>query len=194
MATKTKKKLSKALKNTFLNELKGKKEEERLLRVKENSKLREITVYTDKNNKNASNIIDFLISEGVNLNQIEIPENLTEWNKVASIINIQAVPTFYVNGEYLANQRDFTNAQHVLNALKYLGNPDFDNPSSMDKLHEFAKTSQYNMHTAIQNLSKQVTPIVNFITNLQKELEEEDSNNSTTSQETPTTPGGCGKK
>ena len=37
MATKTKNKLSKALKNTFINELKDKKEEERLERVKENS-------------------------------------------------------------------------------------------------------------------------------------------------------------
>ena len=47
MATKTKtktkkqKKLSKVLKNTFINELKGKKEEERLERVKENSKLKQ---------------------------------------------------------------------------------------------------------------------------------------------------------
>ena len=178
MATKTKtkkqKKLSKVLKNTFINELKGKKEEERLERVKENSKLRDITVYTDKNTKKATDIIEFLNSEGVNLNQIEIGENLKKWNEVASITNIMDIPTFYVNGEYLVQGRDFTNGQHILNALKYLGNPDFDNPSSKDKLHEFMKTSQYNIFNKLNSLEKQLTPLVKFMTNLQKELTEEE--------------------
>ena len=177
MTTKTKTKLTKALKNTFINELKDKKEEERLLRVKENSKLREIIVYTDKNNKKANNTIDFLISEGIKLNQIEIPENLKEWNKVASIINMNVAPTFYVNGEYLVQGRDFQNNQHIINALKYLGDPSFKNPPSKDKVFEQMKTNTHNLRTQINNLSKQITPLVQFIQNLQKELAEEEETN-----------------
>ena len=42
--TKTKTKLSKALKNTFISELKDKKEEERLERVKANADLKKLTI------------------------------------------------------------------------------------------------------------------------------------------------------
>jgi len=172
--TKTKTKLSKALKNTFLNELKDKKEEERLERVKLNSNLREITVYTDKNNKVASAIIDFLTNEGINLIQKERSENHEEWLKVGSTTGLGAVPTFYVNGEYLVNGRDFQNQNHALNALKYLGSPDFNNPSSKDKILEHAKTNQYNLLQKLNQLEQKLTPMIQFITNLQKELLEEE--------------------
>ena len=174
MATKTKNKLSKALKNTFLNELKGKKEEERLERAKLNANLREIIVYTNKNDKNSTNIIDFLIKEGINLTQKEISENKEAWSITASTTNINAIPTFYVNGEYLVNGRDFQNPQHCLNALKYLGSPDFINPSYEDKMLEHSKTNQYNIFNKINQLEQKINPLVQFITNLQKELEEEE--------------------
>ena len=45
MTTKTKNKLSKALKNTFINELKDKKEVERLERVKTNADLKSVLIY-----------------------------------------------------------------------------------------------------------------------------------------------------
>jgi hypothetical protein len=48
MTTKTKDKLSKALKSKFVNELKDKKEEERLERIKTNSNLKEVTIFTHK--------------------------------------------------------------------------------------------------------------------------------------------------
>ena len=174
MTTKTKNKLSKALKNTFINELKDKKEVERLKRVKENSNLREIIVYTDKNNKFASTIIDFLTNEGINLIQKERSENHKEWLKIGSITGLGAVPTFYVNGEYLVNGRDFQNQNHALNALKYLGSPDFNNPSSKDKILEHAKTNQYNLLQRLNQLEQKITPVIQFITNLQKELAEEE--------------------
>jgi regulator of replication initiation timing len=39
---------------------------------------------------------------------------------------------------------------------------------------EHSKTNQYNIFTKINQLEQKLTPVVTFITNLQKELEEED--------------------
>ena len=60
MATKTK--IKESLKNVLIKELTDKKEEERLVRVKENSKLREITAWVDKDNKICDQYIKFLNS------------------------------------------------------------------------------------------------------------------------------------
>ena len=83
-------------------------------------------------------------------------------------------PTFYVNGEYLVYQRDFQNAQHCLHGLKYLGNPDFKNPSSDNKIHEQMKTNQYNLFQKFNQLEQRLNPLMTFISNLQKELAEEE--------------------
>ena len=68
--TKTKKKLSKALKNTFLNELKDKKETERLERVKANADLKKVTIYTHKDQQHCKQYTDLL--NGNNFLQKEI--------------------------------------------------------------------------------------------------------------------------
>ena len=190
MATKTKNKLSKALKNTLINELKDKKEEERLERVKQNANLREITIWTDKTNKVCQNYIDFLTSEGVNLIIKDRKDNQKEWNKVASITNYNAVPTFFTNGEYLSLTRDFHNQQQILNALKYLGNPDYNNPTYDAKILEHLKTNQYNLFTKLNQIQQQLSPIATFISNLQKELTEEENEEIKTKKEGDC---GCGK-
>ena len=175
MTTKTKDKLSKALKNKFLGEMKDQKEIERLERVKINSSLREIIVYINGTNKLSDDIINFLTKEGVNLITKEVSENQMEWNKIDSIINMQSFPTFYVNGEYLTNGRDFQNGNQILNALKYLGDPNFDNPPAGEKSLEYSKTIAYNLFTRLTNLENKLTPLIQFIENLQKELIEEES-------------------
>ena len=177
MATKTKTtktKIKDSLKNVFINELKDKKETERLERVKVNSNLKEFTIYTDKGNKQAEGILDFLTSEGINFIKKERSENHEEWLLVGATTSLNIVPTFYVNGEYLINGRDFQNGQHCLNALKYLGDPNFINPSYKDKLLEHSKTNQYNLYQRLNQLEQKLNPLVQFIQNLQKELQEEE--------------------
>ena len=195
MATKTKNKLSKALKNTFINELKDKKEEERLERVKENSNLREIIAYVNLKDKFCNDTLNLLDEEGVKpiIKDITDLKNEKEWKEVISITNLNTSPVFYVNGEYLIYKRDFQNSLHALNALRFLGNPDFVNPSSDKKLHENLKTNQYNLYQRFIQLDNKLKPLLTFITNLQKELEEEDTNSESIPEVTKEGDCGCGK-
>jgi len=189
MATKTKTKLSKALKNTFINELKDKQEEERLERVKQNANLREITVWVDNDNKTCESYLLYLKNEGINPIVKDRKENQKEWNEVASTTNYNSVPTFFTNGEYLAITRDFQNQQQILNALKYLGSPDFNNPSFDAKMLEHLKTNQYNLFTKLNQIHQQLAPLTTFINNLQKELINEENEENEEKKEDC----GCGK-
>ena len=192
MATKTK--IKESLKNVLIKELTDKKEEERLVRVKENSKLREITAWVDKDNKICDQYIKFLNSEGINLTIKNRAENQKEWSEVAATTNYNVVPTFFSNGEYLAVTRDFKNTQQALNALKYLGSPTFDNPSFDSKLLEHLKTNQYNLFTKLNQIQQQLAPITQFITNLEKELTEEIQEENTETSTSNKKEGGCGCK
>ena len=186
-------KVKESLKNLFIKELTDKKEEERLERVKQNSNLREITLYLDKNHNLSENYVKFLEQEGIKLNKKYRTEYKEEWNKVGSITNNNVVPTFFVNGEYLIHGRDFHNPQQSLNALKYLGDPTFNNPPSNEKLYEYNKTFSSQLHTRLTQLENKLKPMIDFITNLQKEILEENQENT----ETPSSDkkeGGCGCK
>jgi len=189
----TKTKIKESLKNLFIKELNDKKEKERLERVEQNSNLREITMYLDKNHKLSEDYIKLLEQEGINLTKKIRNENKEEWAEVAATTNFNVIPTFFVNKEYLISGRDFQNPQQSLNALKYLGDPLFNNPSPKDKLFEYNKTQNYQLHTRLTNLEKKLTPMIDFISNLQKELIEEE-----TPAKTPNTEKkgdcGCGKK
>ena len=192
MAKTTKTKVKDSLKNLLIKELTDSKEQARLVRVKENSNLREIIAYTSKQGqmgKICQEYINFLDKEGIKVIQKDTIENNEEWSKVTATTNFQSFPTFFVNGEYLVYQRDFNNPRQCLNALKYLGNPKFDNPPQSDKLLEYLKTSNYQLHTRLGQLEQKLQPLQNFITNLQKELQEEE--NIEISTEAPKT-GGCG--
>ena len=173
--TKTKNKLSKALKNTFINELKDQKETERLERVKENSNLKEVIIYTDKKQPHNKQFTDLLTKEGFKFEEIDIEENKDEWNKVITITNLPQLPTVLVNQNFLVQRRDFTNPQQLLGAIQHFANPNFENPAFEGKVIEQMKTNQYNLFTRINQLSQQITPIITFIQNLEKQLAEDDS-------------------
>jgi len=164
----TKTKIKESLKNLFIKELNDKKEKERLERVEQNSNLREITMYLDKNHKLSEDYIKLLEQEGINLTKKIRNENKEEWAEVAATTNFNVIPTFFVNKEYLISGRDFQNPRQSLNALKYLGDPLFNNPSPKDKLFEYNKTQNYQLHTRLTNLEKKLTPMIDFISNLQK--------------------------
>ena len=175
--TKTKTKLSKALKNTFISELKDKKEEERLERVKANADLKKVTIYTHKQQQHCKQYIDYLTQEGIKFTEIDTSEGegLDEWNKVVSITNLGFFPTAIVNGNFLIQRRDYQNAQQLVGAIQYFGSPKFENPAFEGRIFENMKTNQFNLFQTIQRLEGRLNPIITFIQNLEKQLTEEDS-------------------
>lgn len=176
MATKTKTKIKNSLKNVFINELKDKKETERLERVKANADLKEVTIYTHKDQQHCKQFTDMLTQEGIKFNEIDASEGegLDEWNKVVSITNLGMFPTVLVNENFLVQRRDFQNAQQLVGAIQYFGNPKFENPTFEGKMFEQMKTNNYNLFNRIQQLEGRLNPLINFITNLQKQIEEEE--------------------
>ena len=175
MATKTKNKLSKALKNTFISELKDKKEEERLERIKTNSDLKEVIIYTNKNQPHNKQFTDLLTKEGIKFDEIDVEENKDEWNKVLSITNLPQLPTALINKNFLVQRRDFQNPQQLMGAIQHFANPNFENPSFEGQVLENMKTTNYNLMMRINQLSQQIAPMITFVQNLEKQLAEEDS-------------------
>tara|TARA_B110000902_G_C13959365_1_gene456812 strand:+ start:103 stop:642 length:540 start_codon:yes stop_codon:yes gene_type:complete len=178
MATKTKttkSKITDSLKNVFINELKDKKEIERLERVKTNSNLKEVIIYTDKNQPANKQFTDLLTKEGIKFEELDITENKNDWSKVMTITNLPQLPTALVNKNFLVQRRDFQNPQQLVGAIQHFANPNFENPSFEGQVLEQMKTYNFNLFTRINQLQQQLTPLITFIQNLEKQLAEEDN-------------------
>ena len=130
MTTKTKEKLSKALKNKLLGEMKDKKETERLERVKANANLKEVIIYTHKDQQHCKQYIDTLTNEGIKIIEKEQSEYLDEYNKFVATTNMGGFPAVIVNDNYLVMRRDFNNVQQLIGVIQFLGDPNFVNPNS----------------------------------------------------------------
>ena len=176
MATKTKTKIKDSLKNVFINELKDKKETERLERVKANADLLEVTVFTNKHQPNLKQFTDELTSEGINFIEVDTSEGegAEDWNKVIAITNLGMLPTVLVNQNFLVQRRDFQNPKQLIGAIQYFGNPKFENPDFEGRIFEQMKTNQFNLFTQIQQLQGRLNPIITFVQNLEKQLAEEE--------------------
>ena len=174
--TKTQTKIKDSLKNVFINELKDKKEEERLERVKANANLKEVIIFIQKGQQNQKHFTEALTQEGIKFTEIDASEGegLDEWNKVVAITNLGMFPTVLVNKNFLVQRRDFQNAQQLVGAIQHFANPNFENPAFEGQVLEQMKTNNYNLFTRINQLQQQMTPLITFITNLQKQLEEEE--------------------
>ena len=170
MAAKTK--IKDSLKNTLINELKDKKETERLERVKENSKLPEVTIYTTPRDKS---YLDFLELEGIKFKNVDITGNPIEWKKTTALTNFGITPTVVVNDVFiLARQRDFQNQQQLIQGIQYLSDPRNQAPTDLNKVLEHAKTNNYHLFQRINHLENAFKPLINFITTLQKQIEEDE--------------------
>ena len=77
--TKTKDKLKKSLKSKFINELKDKKEEERLERVKANANLKEVIAYTQSTCPYCKQMKEAMDQEGIKYTEREFTEFPNEW-------------------------------------------------------------------------------------------------------------------
>ena len=171
MTTKTKDKVSKTLKNKLIDEMKGKKETERLERVKENSKIKGITIYTKPNDKS---YLEFLDSEGIKYKHFDVSKNPIEWKKTTALTNLGITPTIVVNDIFhLARDRDFTNTQQLLQGIKYLSDSRNQTPTDLNKILEHAKTNNYYLFQRINALENTFKPMFKFMENLEKQLAEE---------------------
>tara|TARA_R110001606_G_C15078476_1_gene616943 strand:- start:59 stop:658 length:600 start_codon:yes stop_codon:yes gene_type:complete len=183
MSKKTKPKTDKnALKSLLLNDMKGKKEEERLERVKENKNLREVTIYTKFSCPHCKSMLELLDSEGIKYIEKPQLDFEEEWNYVISLTGTPVFPTLMVNGEYLCPRRDFNQPQQAINTIKIIGKKSFEFPSDELRLRENLKTissiiQQTNQSFAqqIQSIQQKLDPIVLFINKLKEEIESEDA-------------------
>ena len=166
-------KIKDSLKKLLIGELKEKKEEERLERVKENKNLKKIDFYYDSRQKHTISFKEYLEGEGIKVKGIDVSENQDEWNHIRTLTNMAALPTILVNKNALVMRRDFMNQKQLLQVVKHYANPDFKNPDFNGFMLEATKTNTYNIMMRINQLEQKLGPIVGFITDLKKQLAEE---------------------
>ena len=82
-------------------------------------------------------------------------------------------PIIYVNNTYLAYQRDFNNPQQLINIIKSIAHPDFSNVQDKNIQIEHMKTANFLLYRKIDQLEKLITPVVDVLTKLTEELEED---------------------
>ena len=183
MAKKVESKTNKdALKSLLLKDMKSKKEEERLERVKENANLREVTIYTKFSCPHCKQMIELLDSEGISYVEKPQLDFEDEWNDVIALTGTPVFPTLLVNGEYLCPRRDYTAPQQAINAIKMIGKKDFEFPPNDVRMKENFKTlasmvqqSNQNFSQQLQSIHQKLDSVVQFINKLKEEIESEDA-------------------
>jgi glutaredoxin len=166
-------KIKDSLKKLLISELTEKKEEERLERVKENANLKQVDFYYDKRQKHTENFKQYLEGEGIKVNSIEVSENPKEWSYVRTLTNLSTLPTILVNKNALVMRRDFSNQKQLVNAVKHFANPNFKNPDFNGLMLEQTKTNSFNIMMRLNQLEQKINPIISFVNDLKKQLEEE---------------------
>ena len=161
------------LKNIVKEHLEKEKEQERLKRVKENSKLEKVTLLTN-NVPYCNTVKEYLDQEGIPYVEKTLKDNPDYINQATSITNLGMFPMIHAKDNYIVYQRDFQNPQQLVQVIKHIANPDYKNSKVNDiKVLEHLKTTQYHIWTKLNNLEKQLTPVLSILTKLTEELEED---------------------
>ena len=161
------------LKKQVIADLNKNNEQERLKRVEENSKLKEITLYTKENNPLCETYKKFFSENGIKFNEKDINEH----KKVISTVMIPNVPIIEVNDTYLVVGRDFNNAQQCAGALKHFADPDYIAPSLEVQTLESIKNLNAQLNKLFQNLNRQMMPISKIMNELVQEERKEQAEN-----------------
>ena len=158
-------------------QLKGeliKQKEEKLQKEKEiNSNLKEITLYTKKDNPICESFKKFYTENGIKFEEKDINEH----KKVISTVMIPNVPIIEVNDTYLVVGRDFNNAQQCAGALKHFADPDYIAPSLEVQTLESIKNLNAQLNKLFQNLNRQMMPISKIMNELVQEERKEQAEN-----------------
>ena len=179
--TKTVKSTKDKLKSILVNELKSKKEDEKQIRRDENANIAEVTIYTKFSCPFCTQIIDKLKDEGIKYLEKPQLEFEKETNDIFGLTGMPIFPTLVVNEEYLVPRRDFQNPQQLIDRIKIVGKLDYTNPPFETRVIEMMKSNGVGMNTTLQQMSQQMgqiqqklTPMVDFINNIQSQIEEEE--------------------
>ena len=166
----TKSKIKDSLKNVLLNEMKGKKEDERLERVKENADMQTLTVYTKFSTPLCTQLIDKLTEEGIPFIEKPLLDNEKEFTAVSLITNQYQFPTILVNGEYLVPQRDFAQVPQVIEIVKRIGAKGVTIPPIDVRTMEGLKNLGAGINQQFQNIGRQLVKILETILTLKNLL------------------------
>ena len=161
------------LKEQLKGELIKQKEEKRKQTIEENSKLKEITLYSKENNPLCETYKKFFSENGIKFNEKDINEH----KKVISTVMIPNVPIIEVNDTYLVVGRDFNNAQQCAGALKHFADPDYIAPSLEVQTLESIKNLNAQLNKLFQNLNRQMMPISKIMNELVQEERKEQAEN-----------------
>ena len=172
--TKTKSKIKDSLKNKFMDELKSKKETERLERVKINANLNEVILYTQSTCPYCTQMKKAMEDEGIKYVEKEYTKFPKEWAAAVDITQVPVFPTIQIGDDFLATRRDFQQVPQAIQRVIVMANPDRVIISNEVKMIEGLKTLNYNMSNAFNQMSTSMKPLQDFITNIQKEIEEEE--------------------
>ena len=176
MTTKTKDALKAEIKGELETQKEIKREENRKL----NANLREVILYTKETCPYCISFKKQLDDEGIKYTEKEIEQKgiREEFNKMAALTGQAVFPTILVNDNYLIPNRDFRSMPQGVQMIKAIAQPLYVNPPNDIKTIEMLKQMNANMQQAFENMYKQMQPIQNFITDIQKEIEEEEKEKS----------------
>ena len=161
------------LKSLVLDDLKELKEKEKQERIEKNSKLKKVMVYTKPKNPSCEALLKAFEQEGIKFTD----KDIHAYPEVLATVQINATPVVFINDNYLVQGRDFQNPQQCINILHHLASPDFVSPSIETKTLESLKNLSFNMSKSIQNLNRQLNPIIKLLNSLREEEEKPTTKN-----------------
>ena len=172
MTTKTKD----ALKAEIKGELETQKEKKREENRKLNANLREVVLYTKETCPYCINFKKQLDDEGIKYTEKEIEQEgvREEFDKMAALTGQAVFPTILTNDNYLIPNRDFRGMPQGVQMIKAIAQPTYVNPPNDLKIIEMLKQINSNFQQAFEGMQRSIQPIQNFITDVQKEIAEEE--------------------
>ena len=161
--------MSTELKDQIKQELVKQKEEKLKTEKELNSKLKEITLYTRPNNPVCENFKKFYTDNGIKFKE----KDLNLYPGILSTVQLNNVPVIVINDNYLVMGRDFNQPNQSVNILRHIASPDYVNPPLNLRIYESLKNLNLSLNKNISNLGRNLKPIVDVMTNITKELQEE---------------------
>ena len=153
------------IKEQIKQELIKQKEEKLKKAVEENSKLKEVTLYTSPKHTLCENYKKAFTTMGIKFKE----KNIKEHKIVPYTVQINALPIIEVNDNYLVHSRDCNNPQQCIQALKHFAHPDFINPPFERRLIEMLKNISFNVNKNLGNVQRSLQPVMKVLNEISKE-------------------------
>ena len=154
------------VKEQIRKELLNQKEVERQQRIEENSKLTKITLYTrgedDKIGKSYKEQYDKI---GIKYTE----KDLNTYPEISYTIGQPSSPVIEINGNYLVHGREFQSPMQSLGLIKFYASPDYIKPVFESKLDNDLKNIAHGLVKGMQQLQKQIAPVLKILNSLAEE-------------------------